>query len=616
MPFARTHTFPLIALFVLTLLVVAPLIAFPFYAGEEYQGINIAHFGNDEHFYLSRAKEALEGHSLGQPFLAEGKEQLDASQNNTEQIMLSPLYAAGLGSRIDPVMLYNILNFIGVFFILVLAYVFLYLLSSDILIAVTGALFAVGGYMLIENGTILYSLISGRELVYSNFNIFGRSLYPFAGLVPFLGFLIYTYRAAESAFQRISRATLRPYMYVLAAGALFGLQFYLYLYAWTFSLAFLGALAFSAIIFRKRNAFLVVLGVGTIGILIGAYKLFSYYILFTSSWMPQLSFFFLSIHSRSLIMSKTGVAVALLFALYFYFRRKDPSIYFIFAVILAGWIALEQQLITGITVQYAHYYWYFIVPLTILIGVYMSANLIPERLRSWRMALCALLIGVAFLNTAAGQYKSFWTTIPGKMREQQFAPIIKTLQQSPKGVVLGDPGGESYPFMVTIYTDDDAYWMPGATTSIFPMSHYKKALFTYLYLNKDSRRDPVTYLSQALASSTRTIYTNMYEEIEGYGSGISPFEYREQFPHTSFNIAAVRPGFLQTIGAEYKDFAQSSALVRERLVQDGVRYVLWDKRQYPEWDLSVLAPLSLIATSTDLELYLVVSSSNHSLSTK
>src|SRR3989338_4521997 len=241
--------------------------------------------------------------------------------------------------------------------------------------------------------------------------------------------------------------------------------------------------------------------------------------------------------------------------------------------------------------------------MTILVGVYMSADLIPERLRAWRVVLCTLLIGVAFLNTVAGQYKSFWTTIPGKMREQQFMPIIRTLQQSPKGIVLGDPGGESYPFMVTIYTDDDVYWMPGATTSIFPMSHYKKALFTYLYLNKDSRRDPATYLSNALASSTRTIYTNMYEEIEGYNSEVSPFEYRTEPPHTSSNIAAVRPDFLQTIGAEYKVFAQSSALVRERLVRDGVRYVLWDKKQYPEWDLSVLAPLSLIATSTDLELY-------------
>ena len=603
MSFARTHAFPLIALFFLTLLVVAPLIAFPFYAGEAYQGINIAHFGNDEHFYLSRAKEALEGHSQGQPFLAEGKEMLDASQNNTEQIMLSPLRALGLGPQTDPVVLYNILNFIGVFSILVLAYMFLYFLSGNALIAVTGALFAVGGYVLIENGTILNSFLTGRELVYSKFNIFGRSLYPFAGLVPFLGFLICTHRAAASEFQRISKATLRPYMYVLAAGALFGLQFYLYLYAWTFSLAFLGALALSAIIFRKRSAFLVVLGVGTIGILIGAYKLFSYYTLFTSSWVPQLSFFFLSIHSRSPIMSKTGVAIAFLFALYFYVRRKDPNIYFIFAIILAGWIALEQQLITGVTVQYSHYYWYFIVPMTILVGVYMSAYLIPERLLSWRIAFLALLIGVAFLNTTAGQYKSFWTTIPGKMREQQFMPIIRTLQQSPKGVVLGDPGGESYPFMVTIYTDDDAYWMPGATTSIFPMSHYKKVLFTYLYLNKDSRRDPMSYLTRALASSTPIVYTNMYEEIEGYGNGLSLFEYRTPFPRTNPRIVAVRPEFLHTISEEYKAFAQSSASVREQLVRDGVRYVLWDKRQYPEWDLSVLAPLSLIATSTDLELY-------------
>ena len=113
----------------------------------------------------------------------------------------------------------------------------------------------------------------------------------------------------------------------------------------------------------------------------------------------------------------------------------------------------------------------------------------------------------------------------------------------------------------------------------------------------------MSYLTRALASSTPIVYTNMYEEIEGYGNGLSLFEYRTPFPRTNPRIVAVRPEFLHTISEEYKAFAQSSASVREQLVRDGVRYVLWDKRQYPEWDLSVLAPLSLIATSTDLELY-------------
>ena len=53
----------------LTLVIELPLILYPLVTHDTYRGINIAHFGSDEHFYLTRGKEALEGHTLGNSVL-------------------------------------------------------------------------------------------------------------------------------------------------------------------------------------------------------------------------------------------------------------------------------------------------------------------------------------------------------------------------------------------------------------------------------------------------------------------------------------------------------------------------------------------------------------------
>ena len=74
-------------------------------------------------------------------------------------------------------------------------------------------------------------------------------------------------------------------------------------------------------------------------------------------------------------------------------------------------------------------------------------------------------------------------------------------------------------------------------------------------------------------------------------------------PHTDPEILAVRPAFLAKIGKEYATFARSQENVRATLQKRDVKYILWDKRETPELDPSVLGPLTLLATSTDLALY-------------
>ena len=180
---------------------------------------------------------------------------------------------------------------------------------------------------------------------------------------------------------------------------------------------------------------------------------------------------------------------------------------------------------------------------------------------------------------------------------------MKTLQEMPRGVVLGGIGGESYRMLSTIYTDDDMYWSPSAMQYVFSVEQYKDALFMYLYINKDSRKDPVTYLSHVLQESQASVYGDMYEGLEGFSSGI-PFDaYLTEPPHNDPRILAARQKFLPAVGEEYRAQTRDPRAVRAALVASGVKYILVDERTYPEWDLSPLQPLTLNATSTDIILY-------------
>lgn len=587
----------------LTLLIEAPLIAFPMYAGDAYRGINVAPFGNDERHYLSRGKEVLEGKKVGQPYLSEGKDLPDSFQSDTEYVLMSPLRWLGF-SDVNVVTAFNVLNTIGVFLMLLLIYLFVYQLSRNKVLSVAAALFAIGGSVLLQNGTVIAWFLKGNPIIYGAPNIFGRSTDPYTALVPFFAFLILTYKAAFARFEGFSRETWKPYAYVAGAGILLGILFYDYFYAWTFTLAFLGCLFLSSLAWRRWSSVIVACAIGAIGVVVAIPMLIGFIKLFTSSLGEQFAFFFMAIHDRFFIGSMTGLATLILFAVYWYFRRDDANNFFILAIIAAGWVALEQQLITGRAVQYGHYYWYFVVPLSVVVALYMVYKLIPPSKEKWGTWMCVAAIAVALLNTAAGQYKSFFNDLHWKMREQDYAPLMAVLRNAPEGVVLADPSGEPYPFMVTMFTNNDLFWLPAAITSGLSLDRLEEALLVYLYINDESRRDAHEYLSRALATSTANSYTEMYEELEAFRSGIPMQEYwKVAFPHTAQNIQAARSSFLPAIAQAYEDRASTPEKVRQILEARNVRYILWDRRTNPEWDISTLAPLEIMATSTDLTLY-------------
>ena len=135
---------------IMAILMIAPLIIFPLMAGSQYKGINIANFGRDELGYLSRGKEVLDGHRLGNYTFKEGKDEQDPFFNYSEYILVTPLYLLSLADKADITTIYAFYNFLGVFVLVLLIYFFALKLSGDKLLSAAASLMAIGGYGLIQ----------------------------------------------------------------------------------------------------------------------------------------------------------------------------------------------------------------------------------------------------------------------------------------------------------------------------------------------------------------------------------------------------------------------------------------------------------------------------------
>ncbi|MFA5317849.1 MAG: hypothetical protein WC323_00005 [Patescibacteria group bacterium] len=577
----KEHRLAIALSFLLTILIFAPLLAFPKVIKSEYQGINIIPFGTDAHFYLSRAKEVLDGNGLGNPVLKDGKNERDPYFAYNDYILLAPIKLLGLSQKINIVTLYYTYNFIGVFFIILLIYFLIWQMSKDKLLSITAALAAIGGY----------SIVYHKALFYSDFNTYTRIIYPFMSSLIFFSYLNLLYKSLKS----------KELKYKIFTGAVLGLLFYAYFYAWSFTLAFNASLILVFLLRKDFSSAKKVLLISSIGLALGSYNLTKLFLSFTADNWQQFSHFMWVTHSRAPIFSKIGFITLVLFGIYFYKRRDDKNLPFIFAIILGGWIALNQQIISGRILQYGHYYFYFIVPLSIVISFYMVWHLIKHK--NLRKYLFIAIIIVVFANTAVGQYKSFFVALKEKKYEQNFRPIINYLNQdqSPTVILADQPNA----FLYTIYTSHDLFWQNIASVHNIPLQRFKDALFVYLYLNQESRDDFRGYLERIGENKQikGSYYNLLYRNLESYWTGFDFYDYMDKIKTGDPVIEEKRPAIINQLTNEYNELVVKNNGINQLLKKYEIKYIVWDKNNNPEWDLSGIGELKEVVCSNNICLY-------------
>ncbi len=581
--FLYAHWLILAGGFSLALLVASPLIAFPFAAGDAYRGINIAHFGGDEHTYLARAKEVLEGHNLGSAVLREGKNAQDPFFMYNERVLLLPITLLKLGEQVNTATLYNIYNFIGVFILILLIYFFVYQLTEDKLLSVLSALSAIGGY----------SMVFNKTLFYSDFNIYGRAMFPYISSIGFLGYLNLLVNSLKS----------QKWKYKIFAGLAFGALFYIYFFAWSFVAAFNGILIAIFLLRKDFASFKTVFFVSGLGVTIGLYNLIKLFFLYPPHDLAQQFYYFHKLTYGHFGVWSNALFIASIFYIFYFYRRKFnlDSLVFL-ALLLAGWVSLNQQMLTGRAVEYNHYYWYFVVPVSIVIALASSWAFLGRR--HYQILFFMAVVAIVYMNTAVGQYRSFVVTFEAKKYEQNFAPIIEALNRDKTpSVILA--AGDTNELLFVIYTPHDLFWHDFALLDIKPIvARAKDALFVYLYLNRTARADFKGYLHKIMADNNYGSFEKeAYKNIEGFSSGLEHNDYTYNVVFNEKIIGQKREETINSLDKEFSRFAEKSSNVENTLQKYGVNYIVWDKNKNPDWDLSFIGGLKEMARNNGIYLY-------------
>lgn len=582
----RFHWLIIVSGLVLTTIVSAPLFLFPLMNRDVYAGINHANFGRDQLFYLSRGKDVLQGHHLGNAVLREGKEGQEMHVSYIEYVILAPFKILGVVETADIVAIYNVYNFVGVFILILLIYGASLQLSQSRLLAAASATGIIAGYPIIFFKTLFHP-----EVLY-----YGRAFSPYLIAIPFFIFLNFLIKSLRSNSVR----------YAVFAGIAFGALFYAYFFAWTFAGSLCGLLAIIFALKKDWRQFKKTLFTLGIGLALGAYNV-AYMLSFHFSPEGRQLFYFLwSEHTRAPTFSGVGFAALALFTAYFYKnRRTDANVPLIAALILSGWVVLNQQIIIGTVTQPAHYYWFFIVPISILTGLYMLWKLLVARDRL-RVALFSGLICLFLISGAVGQYRAEVNAAPFKRAEQAFRPLLDFLNadRSP-GVILANDEDTSY--LYTVYTNHDVFWNSTAAVNFnTPLERMNHALFVYVYLNKTARGNFAGFINSIMDNPQKdllSLYREPYKAIEGYSSGLDFFDYQSAVATRDEGVRQHREATIAELDREYKQLSADSRNVERLLQRYGVNYVVWDKEKNPEWDFSFIRNQEKVFSQGNFEIY-------------
>lgn len=566
--FIREHKSALLCALVAAVVVFSPSFLFPFMA-DSYKGVNVGNFGLDEFHYLAMGKEVLEGNSLGNSFLREGKDWLPPEQKYTPYLVL-PVKWLGLSEKITIVTLSTVYGFIGVFILVLLIYFFALQLSGNRQLSLISALFVVLGYNLLTN-----------YLPTHYFSLYTRPLIP---LTNALGFFLYLNLLLKS-LQSSKRS------YVIWTGIAFGLSFYTYFYTWTFISVVSGILVLFYFFVKKETAQCKkILLITAIGFLLGSIELFLLFSFSNTDMGRQILLYGGGSLTHVFTIVKISWLALIFFLLYWYWHREDPHWPIMLALILSGIATINQGVITGREFQRFHYFWYFIIPTVTVVGLYMVWKMVQST--ALKRLLFYFIFIALFVNGAVQAYTGTVTTLPLKNYMQYYQPIIEYLNQEEKpAVILGS--NQFYAGLFTTYTDHDLFWQNHALVYNTSIKTLHDALYVYFYLNQESRNNFLAYVQNS--TTPNNDYKDMYFALRRYYTDASS-PVKERLTEEDFD---------RKISALYLSVTQKQNGIKDILKAHEVKYIVWDKNENPEWDLSGIAGLTELLSSHNIYLYAI-----------
>ena len=466
--FFKRHKLALVASFIVGIIALAPHIIFPLQLGKEYKGVYMMQTANETE-YLARIKEVTEGHwKLGAVPFYEYKNNPPLMPPN----VLDFLYA---GANFTTGISISNLVIISKFFLPALFFLLIYFLIrqltknkdflSNKINAVGGGLLVVLGYDLVDYGSLI-SYIKGVNSP-SDFLLWTRPINPILGGMLIFGFLL----AFWKLYKNDTDGRKSKYL-IFSAGFLFFLAITSYFFSWGIILSFL--VVFGAVSLLSKNWLLLrrICSIAFLGILFSTPYLYNIYLATKNPIYKESTVRTGIFYGRELMLNKFLILALFIFAsislVVFIKNKKKESFNFwgekwwfvCLAMIVCGFIAFNQQLITGQTVWPYHFVQYTI-PLSataLFITLYNFSFFSYGFRRVWvTIVFISIASSLSFgVYTQSMAYKNNFANYKEK---QKYAEVFEWLNENAKkDCVILTEDKVFFNKAILIYTNCNVYF--------------------------------------------------------------------------------------------------------------------------------------------------------------
>ncbi|MBX4189739.1 hypothetical protein KW791_00355 [Candidatus Parcubacteria bacterium] len=374
-----------------------------------YRGIQM--LGTDaEYFYMGQANRALyEDYSKG-PFPNDPGKSYYLTPKLGERMLALLSKVFGL-SVID---LNVVLKFVGPVLLFGILYGWIFELSSSRSLASLSPLFVIFGINLLNPRDLL-----NLRLLHTSLDSFLPYTRPFSPLISSL----FLFPGLWGIHRLVSKGlSLRS---SIALGLITGFSLYEYVYTWTILTVVLGLYFLYFFILRDKTKIksfipsLLTHGVISLPVFLNSFKarLDPDYIYTTARHGL--------VHTRTPILGSFVILGFL--ALLFLWPKKFRDIrHFFLFVFLALIIVLNQQIITGFTIQPGHYHWFYVKPLCVIVVGFIVIYWIEKivSIRKWATLLFVSIGLVLLFNGIVIQTNSYKANYHTFIKNQNYAPLL------------------------------------------------------------------------------------------------------------------------------------------------------------------------------------------------
>lgn len=519
-----------------------------------YQGIEML----PDSPWSARAREVQDGHpNFGNIYQKDGKDNPYLFQPLGSMVVgyMGKMFSLDINNTI------LLSRIILPFLVFLLIYAFIFLVSRDRLAALSGA-----AALLLADSIMSYfgikQVLSGVSP--DSFLRLARPVNPAMIYLLFFGFMSSFWLFYQKKYLR----------YGIASAVLLGLNFYNYFYSWTFLYAFGGLLVLFFFIQKKWKDALKISGVFFGALLLAVPYGINLYraSLFPSYEEVGRRMGIILTHELMFVgfMVLGALAVFLL-----WFPREDKRKYlFGLALLLAPFITMNQQILTGKVMQTNHYHWFFHKPLAVIFILIVIFHWLARRkLIFYRKALAAVIIVTSIITGVFIQAASYFNGDNDggavAVERQKYGPVMKWLNENAeKEAVLF--GNNETSHITVIYTPLNVLYHranPFASLSATRPRLLDTLFLFYRLRGVDGESAPEVFKDERKTVSAN-IYGIHYRKLTGSYEAIPDEKIEEIIALYKETLSIPTSEWLESIFTKYE-----------------VEYIVWDKKNDPLWQL-------------------------------